>query len=143
MTVGTGTTRMRWLAQVATVLLLVGSGAACSTTDDADVGVGSGTAAGSTNDDGPGKYEQTWSKSYGRTKCREWLNAMDPHQRFVAAADMLVGAQSADGGDDLPDDDLIREFTSGLDNVCPVNVQGSLAETAAALYLTEQARFRP
>lgn len=114
------------------VLLLATSGCS-SSTDGSDGDGGSAT----------GKYDQSWSKSYDTTTCSEWLEEMSSQQRFAAAADMLTGARNkGDGGSGLPADDLIRQFESGLDNACVIPT-ATLAETAAALYLTDRERFRP
>jgi hypothetical protein len=90
-----------------------------------------------------GKYDQTWPKDYSHTTCREWLNKMSQHENFVAAADMLVGARSVDDKDaGLPSDELVDEFRDGVTTAC-VEPAMKLTDVAAALYLTEKARFKP
>lgn len=67
---------------------------------------------------------------------------MTDDQQWVAAADMLTGARSADGGDDLPSDSLVDEFQAGVTEACVIPSM-KLAEIGAGLYLTERTRFRP
>lgn len=83
-----------------------------------------------------GPYEQTWRQSYGETDCREWRLEMDDHERFVAAADMLLAARRADGAGDLPPDDLIRSFQAAIADVCEADTEGivTIAEVAAGIY---------
>lgn len=91
-----------------------------------------------------GKYEQTWAKDYGKTTCREWLRRMDEHERFVAAADMLLGAQQVGNRNaDLPSGKLVGEFSGALDKVCSVAGRQHLAEIAAAEYLVDHQIFAP
>lgn len=59
-----------------------------------------------------GKFEQTWSASYGSTTCADWHERMTPKQRWVAAADMLVGSPEDERWQDGParqPDFLVRE----------------------------------
>lgn len=101
---------------------------------------GCGSAASPTT---PGKYEQTWPRSYSETTCQEWSGAMSAEQRLAAAADMLTGARNkGDGGTGLPPDSLIRTFELGVTTACVIP-SASVAEVGAGLYLTERARFRP
>lgn len=83
-----------------------------------------------------GPYEQTWRQSYGETDCREWRLEMNDHERFVAAADMLLAARRADGAGDLPPDDLIRSFQAAIADVCEADTEGivTIAEVAAGTY---------
>ena len=61
------------------------------------------------------KFTQTWPTPYGQTTCRQWLNDMTEAQRFTAAADMLVGAQSTDDKNaDLPADEQINSFAGDI-----------------------------
>jgi hypothetical protein len=91
-----------------------------------------------------GPYEQTWKQGYGETTCREWLVEMNSHERFVAAADMLVAARRVDGADDLPADSLIRTFEMSIGQVCAADAEGilTIAEVAASLY-TLSDDFKP
>ena len=84
------------------------------------------------------KFAQTWTKPYGQTTCEDFLMVMDPHQKFVVTADMLVGARHTEGNDDLPTDELIRDFQTGMTTACEPAAQRtrSLVEVATALYLT-------
>jgi hypothetical protein len=106
-----------------------------------------GCSASTTDEEGGGEYDQTWSKSYGNTTCSDWTSLMTSKQQFVAAADMLTSAQQEDGASDshLPSDDLVRDFESGIATVCEVDAAAdeSLAETGGTLYLTERSRFSP
>lgn len=98
------------------------------------------STSGSTGGE-PGKYDQTWSKQYSDTTCDDWTGEMDDHQQWVAAADMLSGARSADGEDGLPSDSMITEFQGGITTACVVPTM-AFNEVAAGLYVTEP-RFRP
>lgn len=91
-----------------------------------------------------GKYEQTWTKGYGKTTCKHWNNQMDEHQQFVAAADMLVNVQTVDDPDldDMPSDAKIREFAGGITTACVVPTY-SIAEIAVGVYMTDQDLFAP
>lgn len=89
----------------------------------------------------PDKYEQTWPYSYSETTCAEWSSEMDNHQQFVAAADMLLGARSVDGSEDMVSDGMIDDFSAGVSNVC-IEPSMSIADVAVGLYLTEP-QFQP
>lgn len=96
----------------------------------------------STSSDEPGKYEQSWGKSYSATTCGEWLNSMSPDQRTAAAADMLTGARNkGDGGVGLPPDSLVEEFSQDVDSSCAT--AASLAEAGATAYLDGRPYYRP
>lgn len=101
--------------------------------------------SGDTSDAVPEKYKQTWAKSYRATTCTDWQGQMTAEQRWAAAADMLTGARSKDGSDDLPPDELVDTFEAGVTTVCstPSMDTLNLAEVGATLYLTERARFAP
>jgi hypothetical protein len=51
---------------------------------------------------GAGAPAPASAKSYSGTTCTDWSGAMQVHERFVAAADMLTGARSQDGGKTVP-----------------------------------------
>jgi hypothetical protein len=103
----------------------------------------SGDNAGSDSSDPSSKYEQTWTRPYGQTTCRQWLNRMSPGQRFAGAADMLTGARNkGDGGSGLPPDSLINQFKRDMDDAC-VNPSQKLTEIGAAVYLTGRSKYRP
>jgi hypothetical protein len=90
----------------------------------------------------PDKYEQTWTTSYGDTTCGAWDNEMNGHQRWVAAADMLVSARKQDGGDQLPPDALIDQFVADITTACePIDTM-PITEIAGMLYLME-ATYQP
>jgi hypothetical protein len=105
------------------------------------IACGSGTATS----DQAGKYEQTWTTSYRDTTCADWRARMNSHERWVAAADMLISVRSHDGDEGLPPDSMITEFEGGVSNVCsePDLAATSIAEVGALLYVTERARFAP
>lgn len=83
-----------------------------------------------------GPYEQTWTQSYGETDCREWRVEMNSHERYVAAADMLLAARRADGAGDLPPESMIRSFEMAIGQACAADTEGavSIAEVAAGIY---------
>ena len=92
-----------------------------------------------------GKFDQTWKKSYAKTKCDEWLNDMTQRQNFVGAADMLVGARKVDGGPTLPSDSLIKRFRDEITSVCQTDYGYSqpLSDMAIFVYLGEKATYKP
>jgi len=92
-----------------------------------------------------GKFDQTWKKSYGKTKCDEWLNDMTQRQNFIAAADMLVGSQEVDGGTGLPSDSLIKRFRDDITSVCETDYGYSqpLTDMAVFVYLTDKPTYKP
>ncbi|MDR6613603.1 hypothetical protein [Leifsonia sp. 1010] len=88
------------------------------------------------------KYTQTWPKQYSDTTCEDWNNQMTPAQQFAAAADILSSARDKlDGGTGVAPDDLIRQFQSGITNVCVIDSM-TLTDASYGLYATE-ARFHP
>lgn len=103
---------------------------------------GCGGGASSNSPSTSGKFEQTWSKSYGSTTCSDFGGTMTADQRRVAAADMLTGARNQDGGKTLPSDDLIRTFMGAIDNAC-VQPTMTITDVAVGVYLTDRARFQP
>jgi hypothetical protein len=68
------------------------------------------SSSGSSAPPASGKYEQTWTMSYGETTCGHFLTEMTDKQRWVMAADMLVGARKRDGGGEGGDVALREEF---------------------------------
>ncbi len=90
-----------------------------------------------------GKFEQTWPKSYGETTCGEWESAMTVDQQRVAAADMLVGAQSRDGGNSLPSDSLIEAFRRDISVACEAEATLTINEIAAGVYVIGRDQYRP
>lgn len=91
----------------------------------------------------PDKYTQTWPKNYAQTTCEEWSESMSESQRFAAAADMLVGARSKDGGSGLPSDALVIQFAGDVSEACSAEVGLSLAEAGAATYLVGGGQYSP
>ncbi len=89
------------------------------------------------------KFEQTWPQPYNETTCEEWESAMTAEQRRVAAADMLVGARSQDGGDSLPPDSLIAEFRDDISTACEADPALAINEVAVGVYLTGAEQYRP
>lgn len=85
-----------------------------------------------------GKYQQTWTKAYADTTCTDWNGAMDDHQRFVMAADMLYATRKKQGADALPPDDMVSGFESGIQSVCDAafgQAGGAVADAATVVYL--------
>lgn len=68
---------------------------------------------------------------------------MGSQQQFVAAADMLVGARSADGGDGFPPDSLIRQFEADVDVACEPVATATIVDIATGIYLTGKAQYGP
>ena len=82
------------------------------------------------------KYNQTWTKSYGLTICKDWNDEMTTSQQWVAAADMLTGARNKrDGGNGLPPDSLITRFQGAITEACSVDESQQLPEIAVGVYL--------
>lgn len=90
----------------------------------------------------PDKYKQTWDRPYSETTCADLATSMNAHQRWAAAADMLVGARNKDGGTDMPSDELVTEFLGELDQGCAVDTM-SIAEAGAMTYLMNRAEYQP
>ncbi|MBP2583019.1 hypothetical protein J3A78_003497 [Streptomyces sp. PvR006] len=124
-------------AALAIVLLtLVG----CSTSPEPDVpATGSETTAPSTRPEPakPGKYEQTWTTPYSSTTCSDYLTALDEHQQWVLAADMLSGARSADGATDLPEDTAVDRFQQDMATACEAEATAKTTEVGATLYMLD------
>ena len=75
----------------------------------------------------PDKYEQTWPVEYGKTTCDDYVGgAMDEHQRFVMAADMLLSMRLGNDPDaTLPSDDDVNAFAFDLSIACDVGDSAS------------------
>jgi hypothetical protein len=97
-------------------------------------GCGSSASNGRANGE-PGKFDQTWSTPYSQTTCAHWGNDMDNHQKFVMAADMLIGAWESDGIDALPPDEQIQRFVVAISRGCR-GTDWDVTEMAAAIYLS-------
>ncbi len=92
----------------------------------------------------PGKYEQTWPKSYAETNCQEWRKEMNDHQRFVGAADMLIGVWKVDGTEGvLPPDLMVESFAADLSEACEANNELTANEVGVTLYLTAKKQYGP
>ncbi|MCD2465540.1 hypothetical protein MBT42_18460 [Streptomyces sp. MBT42] len=101
---------------LAALLLAV---AGCSTPPESDTpaaGPETTTSAVHPEPTKPGKYEQTWLTPYSSTTCGDYLTALDDHQRWVLAADMLSGARKVDGATDLPEGHRGRAVPAGHDH---------------------------
>jgi hypothetical protein len=60
---------------------------------------------------------------------------MDAHQRFVAAADMLVGGRKVWGIDTMPADSLISSFEDDISRTCQVSPSDNIGDVATSLLL--------
>lgn len=100
---------------------------------------GGGAPRGPTPTPTVGKYTQTWTKSYATTTCVDWVDAMDAHERFVMAGDMLMGAQGTDvPNPPLPPDRQINAMRDGIHDVCSdsgYQLAMRVTELATTLYL--------
>lgn len=90
----------------------------------------------------PGKYEQTWSTPYASTTCGDYLTAMDDHQRWVLAADMLSGARKTDGATDLPADSDVDRFQQDIATACEPIATAKTTEIGVSIYLMD-ATYKP
>jgi len=125
--------------------------AACSSSDAASSGDATAAPIASASSAAPdpmdealpeGKYTQTWKARYDVTSCHAYQQVMTPHERWVAAADMLSAARTGSGIDEvLPPDPLVDGFAEGIDMVCTANPKFSIALAAAGLY-TDDPRFQ-
>lgn len=89
-----------------------------------------------------GKYTQTWKPRYDETSCKAYQTVMTPHERWVAAADMLSAARASSGINELlPPDPLVDGFAEGIDMVCIANPTFNIALAAAGFY-TDDIRFQ-
>lgn len=88
------------------------------------------------------KYAQTWTKSYSKTTCKEWLNAMTPAQQFAVSAEILTnGRNKVDEGTGMPSDSLIRDFQTATSDYCTIP-SVTLTDATYAVYMDGK-RFRP
>ena len=90
------------------------------------------------------KFTQTWPTPYAQTTCSQWMGDMTEAQKFTAAADMLVGAQSTDNKNaDLPDDDLINAFAGDLTQGCEPIATMAITDAAISIYLIGRDKYGP
>lgn len=90
----------------------------------------------------PDKYAQTWTKTYSKTTCPDWLKTITPAQQFAAAADILTsGRNKIDKGTGMPSDALIRDFQNATTTYCTIPGM-TLTDATYAVYLDGK-RFRP
>lgn len=90
------------------------------------------------------KFTQTWPTAYAQITCRQWLDDMTSEQRFTAAADILVGAQSTDdAGADLPSDDLINSFAADISEGCGPVATMAITDTSISIYGIGRDQCRP
>lgn len=91
------------------------------------------------------KYTQTWPKSYGTTPCSDWANVMDNHQRYVAAADMLLTFRKKDGAGEIPTDEMIGAFALDVSDMCAARVGdiATIADVGPLVYLAFPGEFKP
>lgn len=108
-------------------------------------GCSSGTGAGSSPaPSSADKFDQTSTKKIGDTTCGDWHKSMKKHERFVAAADMLVSMQSADGGKDvLPDDSLINDFAADISTACKADLAQGITDIGATVYVVGRTKYGP
>jgi hypothetical protein len=87
-----------------------------------------------------GKYTQTWrTASYADTTCVHWVDDMNSHERFVMAADMLMGAQRSQvPGSPIPPDWQVNRLLSALDEFCAdtgYSIPSRVSDLVTTLYL--------
>jgi hypothetical protein len=100
---------------------------------------GCGSSAG-----GDAKFTQTWPTPYEQTTCAQWLGDMTEAQKFTAAADMQVGAQSTDAKNaDLPEDDLINSFAGDITQGCEPIATMTITDAAISIYLIGRNQYSP
>ena len=88
------------------------------------------------------KYTQTWTRRYDKTSCKQYQSVMTPHQRWVAAAEMLTAARQQAGSNEIvAPDALVDGFAEGIDMACTANRKFNIALAAAGLY-AEDVRFQ-
>jgi hypothetical protein len=56
---------------------------------------------------------------------------------------MLVSAQSVDGGDELPSDELINQFRDDISEACTAEESLKVAEIAAGIYVIGRTTYGP
>jgi len=91
------------------------------------------------------KYTQTWTESYGTTPCSDWRDLMDNHQRFVAAADMLLTLRKKDGNGEIPTDEMVGAFALAMTDMCnaPAGEVATISQIAPLVYLAFPGEFKP
>lgn len=109
-------------------------------------GGGGGAAASASKNPGPtptvDKYAQTWTKTYSKTTCSDWLNTMTPAQQFASAADILTSVRNQlDKGTGMPSDTLIKDFQAATTEYCVIPSM-TLADAAYAVY-RDGKKYRP
>lgn len=112
--------------------------AACSTTSVREATTSGGTAAA----EDVGQYDQTWATPYDQTTCAQWLGEMDSHEKYVAGADMLIGAahtKNPDAG--LPPDSYIENFTQQMSTACSGEATMTIVDAGAALVMIDATLF--
>lgn len=68
---------------------------------------------------------------------------MTGEQRNTAAADMLVGARSVDGGQGLPPASLVSQFESDVAKACEAGNVLPLNEVAVGVYVIGKETYGP
>lgn len=88
------------------------------------------------------KYAQTWTKTYSKTTCSDWMNVMTPTQQFAASADILTsGRNKIDNGTGMPSDSLIKDFQAATSDYCVIPSM-TLTEATYAVYMDGK-KYRP
>ncbi|MFB6963086.1 hypothetical protein ACFCYB_40525 [Streptomyces sp. NPDC056309] len=132
-------------------LLLGGALTACAGTDTGSTAERPKNAATAREEAAPvakpkpkkvGKYDQTWTTPYSDTACGAFLNEMNEHERWVTAADMLVGARKTDGGTSLPADSEVSRFQADVGTACKGSAVIKITEVGAAVY-TLDSSYQP
>ena len=114
-------------ALLAAALLMVVSG--CS--DDTLTTPEDSPTASSTT---VGKYDQTWTRSYGSTTCQQYRTKMTRHQRFAFAAEIL---RELNETADYPPDRTVRKFRTRLYVVCDAARKQTIPDMAVGIWTTE------
>lgn len=107
---------------------------------------GGGTAAPASKSPSPtptvDRYAQTWTKTYSKTTCSDWLKVMRPAQQFAAAADILTnGRNKVDNGTGMPSDSLIKDFQAATTEYCVIPSM-TLTDATYAVYMDGK-KYRP
>jgi hypothetical protein len=93
---------------------------------------------------GSDKYHQTWTKPYAETSCADWRDAMDQHQQFVMAADILFTEQKTLKPDVvLPDDVMVGQFQGQIQGLCLTHASDDVTTAAFVVWTTGQDAFAP
>jgi hypothetical protein len=88
------------------------------------------------------KYAQTWTKTYSKTTCSDWLNIMTPAQQFAAAADILTsGRNKVDKGTGMPSDSIFKDFQAATTDYCTIPSM-TLTDATYAVYMDGK-KYRP